>query len=75
MNPHTLLEVAPLPAAVTSLLDSFVHSHALRDMKVWSRANGEWARVYPRTDITFDESASAAPMDQASTWNGQLPTQ
>ena len=58
MNPHTLLEVTPLPAAVTSLLDSFAHSHALRDVKVWSRANGEWACVYPRTDIIFDETAS-----------------
>jgi phosphoserine phosphatase RsbU/P len=55
VNPHTLLEVAPLPAAVTSLLDSFAHSHGLHDMKVWSRANGEWACVYPRTGATFEE--------------------
>jgi sigma-B regulation protein RsbU (phosphoserine phosphatase) len=48
VNPHTLLEVAPLPAAVTTLLDSFIHSHGLRDVKVWSRANGAWACVYPR---------------------------
>jgi sigma-B regulation protein RsbU (phosphoserine phosphatase) len=54
VNPHTLLEVTPLPAAVTTLLDSFVHSHELRAVKVWSRANGAWACVYPR-DNTFTD--------------------
>jgi sigma-B regulation protein RsbU (phosphoserine phosphatase) len=48
VNPHALLEVAPLPAAVTSLLDTFSHTHNARDVKVWSRANGAWACVYPR---------------------------
>jgi phosphoserine phosphatase RsbU/P len=55
VNPHTLLEVAPLPAAVTSLLDSFAHAHQLREVKVWSRVNNEWACVYPRTDAVYDE--------------------
>ncbi len=56
MNPHALLEVAPLPAAVTTLLDSFAHSHELRDVKVWSRVNGEWSCVYPRTDAVYQET-------------------
>jgi sigma-B regulation protein RsbU (phosphoserine phosphatase) len=59
VNPHTLLEVTPLPAAVTSLLDSFAHSHGLRDMKVWSRANGEWACVYPRGGASFEDNSPA----------------
>jgi sigma-B regulation protein RsbU (phosphoserine phosphatase) len=48
LNPHTLLEVAPLPAAVTSLIDSFAQAHDVRDLRVWSRANGSWTCVYPR---------------------------
>jgi phosphoserine phosphatase RsbU/P len=59
VNPQTLLEVAPLPPAVTSLLDSFAHSHELRDIKVWSRANGEWSCVYPRSGISFDNAPGA----------------
>src|SRR5688572_9646719 len=59
MNTPALIEVAPLPSAVTSLLDSFVHSHSLRDVKVWSRANGEWTCVYPRDDsATYAEGPS-----------------
>ncbi|HEY0673695.1 MAG TPA: GAF domain-containing protein, partial [Longimicrobiales bacterium] len=53
MTLPTLLEVAPLPAAVTSLLDSFTHSHGVREVKVWSRANGEWTCLYPRTDTAY----------------------
>lgn len=58
MNTRALIEVAPLPSAVTTLLDSFAHSHGLRDVKVWSRANGEWTCVYPRSDETYEDGPS-----------------
>ena len=59
MNTRALIEVAPLPSAVTSLLDSFAHAHSLRDVRVWSRANGEWTCVYPRADTaTYEEGPS-----------------
>ncbi len=57
MNSTTLLEVAPLPAAVTSLIDSFADAHNVRDVKVWTRANGEWRCLYPRTDAAYVEAA------------------
>ena len=55
MNPQALLEVMPLPAAVTTLLDSFAHAHDLRDVKVWTRANGDWTCVYPRPEETYED--------------------
>ncbi|HEY0809896.1 MAG TPA: GAF domain-containing SpoIIE family protein phosphatase [Longimicrobiales bacterium] len=62
MNTHTLLEAAPLPQAVASLLDSFAHSHNLRDVKVWSRANGTWTCVYPRNDVRAGDGPSHGSM-------------
>ena len=59
MNPQTLLEITPLPAAVTTLLDSFAHAHALRDLKVWSRVNGDWVCVHPRTDAVYADETTA----------------
>ena len=50
-----MLEAAPLPAAVTSLLDSFAHAHGVRDVKVWSRVNNEWSCVYPRADVIYED--------------------
>ena len=58
MNPHALIEIAPLPPAVTSLLDSFAHTHDVRSVKVWSRANGEWACVYPRAGEPYEDGPS-----------------
>ena len=62
MNPHTLLEVTPLPAAVTSLLDAFAHSHGLDNVKVWSRANGSWTCVHPRSGLADDAGPSNTSM-------------
>lgn len=53
MNPRALLELAPLPAAVTSLLDAFTSSHGCADVKVWGRSGGDWVCVYPQDDADF----------------------
>jgi phosphoserine phosphatase RsbU/P len=58
MNPQTLLELAPLPAAVTSLLDSFSSTHNCKDLKVWGRNGGDWVCVYPRGDVDYQHGAS-----------------
>src|SRR5688500_15268245 len=58
MNPQTLLELAPLPAAVTSLLDSFSSTHNCKDLKVWGRSGGDWVCVYPRGDVDYQEVPS-----------------
>ena len=52
MNLKTLLEFEPLPAAVTSLLDSFATTHHC-DVKVWSRNGEDWVSVYPRGDLDY----------------------
>jgi len=53
MNTQAPLELAPLPAAVTSLLDSFASAHDCRDLKVWGRNGGDWVCVYPRADADY----------------------
>jgi phosphoserine phosphatase RsbU/P len=52
LNPKTLLEFEPLPAAVTSLLDSFATTHHC-DVRVWNRNGGDWVSVYPRGDLDY----------------------
>ena len=59
MNTQAQLELAPLPAAVTSLLDAFASTHHCRDVKVWARTDGEWACVYPRSDCDYSAVTSA----------------
>ncbi len=54
MNIQALLELAPLPAAVTSLVDAFATAHQCVDVKVWGRSGGDWVCVYPRSDIDYD---------------------
>lgn len=54
MNMQTPLELAPLPAAITTLLDSFCAMHACKEMKVFGRSGGDWVSVYPRVGIEYD---------------------
>jgi hypothetical protein len=58
LNPRALLDLAPLPAAVTSLLDSFTSSHGCADVKVWGRSGGDWVCVYPQDDADFHAAAA-----------------
>lgn len=53
VNTQTPLELGPLPAAVTALLDSFTATHNCKDVKVWGRSGGSWVCVYPRNDIEY----------------------
>lgn len=59
MNPQTLLELAPLPAAVTSLLHSFSSTHDCKDLKVWGRSGGDWVCVYPRGDVDYQAATDS----------------
>ena len=62
MSSPALLEVAPLPAAVTSLLDCFVHAYGA-EVKVWARANGEWTCLYPRPNANYPEETGHLRVD------------
>lgn len=53
------MELAPLPAAVTSLLDAFASTHNCRDVKVWGRSDGDWVCVHPRLDCEYSAITSA----------------
>jgi sigma-B regulation protein RsbU (phosphoserine phosphatase) len=55
---ETLLELAPLPAAVMSLLESFAATHNCGDVKVWGRNGEEWVCVYPRGDVDYSALSS-----------------
>lgn len=48
-----------MPAAVTSLLDTFASTHHCRDVKVWGRTDGDWVCVYPRSDCDYTAITSA----------------
>ncbi|HEX6558180.1 MAG TPA: GAF domain-containing SpoIIE family protein phosphatase [Longimicrobiales bacterium] len=58
MNTQALLELAPLPAAITALIDSFAASHNCTDVRVWGRSGGEWLCVHPRGDVDYNAIAT-----------------
>jgi phosphoserine phosphatase RsbU/P len=67
VNPHTLLETQPLPAAVTALVDAFAATHHCDDVKVWGRSGSDWVSVYPRGDVEYETG------NQATRWSVDLP--
>lgn len=54
----TMSDTAPLPAAITSLIDAFATTHHCTDVKVWSRNGSGWTCVYPRADVVYQESTN-----------------
>ena len=69
---QTAVDFAPLPAAITALLDAFATAHECTEVRVWCRNGVEWLCVHPRNDVEYSAHRPAQRFPVELQDGGQL---